>query len=181
MRVRDLTREYPNPSHGDFVHVFSTYLPEDLIRLEARSWGARMGRRRQDVRRRVERHLHPGWLGFQIEISNHRWPWLGGDIRILLEAVQLEVDGRIFPVHRIEEPFFDPLLRGQTRLVWFRTPKGEPVLPGPSARVIRLRFPGLPNKRARGDRLRARAPHHWRIPRISFPKEFFSPLYEPGP
>jgi hypothetical protein len=172
------TREYPNASHGDFVHVFATYLSAALLKAEARSWGARLDRRPKEVERRVLKRANPRWLGFQVEISNHRWPWLEDNLRVLLEAVQLEVDGRFFPVHRVEEPFFDSLHRGRTRLIWFLTPEGEPVLPGPSGRVIRLRFPGLQNKRARGARLRAQPKSRWWVPRIRFEKELFEHRYQ---
>lgn len=174
---KQLTREYPNRSHGDFVHLFATYLSPALIEAEARSWGARLDLSRKRVRARIRRHSRPGWLRFQVEVSNHRWPWMKGNVRTLLGAVELDLDGRRFRVTEVEEAFFDPLLRGQTLILGFRTPEGEPPLPGPSARRIMLRFPDMPSKKRRGDRLRSRPRDRWWIPRIAFERELFEHLF----
>lgn len=168
-----LTRGYPQDGHGDFVHVYATYLAPRLLAAEARRWGAKLARSAADVRRRYDEHRKPGAVGFQVELSNHRWPWLDQDIQALLASAELVVDGRRFPVAGVEQPFFGPMLRGQTRVIWFRAPPDEPTLPGPSARVIRLQFPALENRRRRSARLRNVPERKWFVPRIRFEPELF--------
>lgn len=167
------TRAYPVAEHGDLAHVYATYLSPALVAAEARAWGRTLERSREHVRARVRGHLPPGELGFQLEFSVHRWPWLRMDMERVLAGVRLEVDGRFFPVARHQEALFAPMLRGRTRAVWFRTPEGEPHLPGPSARVVRLWFPGYETKRSRGQRLRDRPRGDRFVARISFPAAFF--------
>jgi hypothetical protein len=178
-RLREAsTRAFPVAEHGDLAHVYVTYLSPALVKAEARAWGRTLERSRADVAARVRAHLPPRELGFQLEFSVHRWPWLRMDMGRILAAVRLEVDGRSYPVHRHQAPCFDPMLRGRTRTVWFRTPEGEPQLPGPSAKVIRLVFPGLETKRSRGQRLRDRDPARWFLARVSFPPEAFGDRWQ---
>jgi hypothetical protein len=169
-----LTRGYPQDGHGDFVHVYATYLAPRLLAAEARRWGSKLARSAKDVRARYwENRRGPGMVGFLVELSNHRWPWLDQNIESLLSSAVLDIDGRRFSTVAVERPFFRRMLRGQTRVIWFRAPAGEPALPGPSAKVIRLEFPGLRNRRRRSARLRNVPREKWFVPRIRFEPELF--------
>ncbi len=155
-----LTRRFPARNHQDFVHVHATVVTPALARAEAEAWGSGLDMHPGAIRERAARHTPAGRLTFQIELVNHRWPVVEHHLKLLLGATRLEIDGRFFPVSALDRPFFDRMLSGQVLNLSFAFPPGEPALPGPSAKVVRLWFPGLANRKRS-------------VPRIRFEPELF--------
>lgn len=152
-----LTRRFPAPDGRDFVHLYATWVSPRLVEAEARLRAAAFELSERDRAARVASLARPGSLVFRLTWSNHDWPRTEADLHLLLDRARLEVDGRFFPVARTDRPDLRRMLVGHRAFLSFDTPPGEPHLPGPSARRIRLWLPGIRNRKGRPPRVRFEA------------------------
>lgn len=178
---KTLTRRYPEREHLDAIHLEVTYLSPQLMRAEARAWAKKMDLDLRHAKARLAKVFHPRELTFRVRFQNRVWTRLDQRIRTALEGVELEIDGDFFSVARVERPCFEDIGAGQAICISFRTPPGEPTLPGPSAQRIRLWFPGLENRRRLGARRKAKKDFDF-VPRVAFEPELFADRWDqPNP